>query len=74
MFIENKKSWKFLAKKSNWKIFLVKINKEWITEKILKTLTNKESDFIFKSKNSLFNLSLSLQIVKYVPLEIYLNL
>lgn len=51
MFIENKKSWIFLAKKVFWKKILVKITEEGITENLLVTLTKKECDFIFDSEN-----------------------
>jgi len=51
MYIENKKSWQFLAKKSFWKKFLIKINQDWISEDLLAQLTKKECEFIFESKN-----------------------
>lgn len=51
MYIENKQSWDFLAKKSFWKKFLIKIDKDWINENLLARLTKKECDFIFKSEN-----------------------
>ena len=49
MFIENKKSWKFLAKKSFWKKILVKIGEFWINEKNIRVITEKESDLIFNT-------------------------
>ncbi|MFK7780323.1 MAG: Fic family protein [Candidatus Gracilibacteria bacterium] len=49
MFIENKKSGKFLAKKSFGKKFLVKIDELGINEKNIRAITKKESDFIFNT-------------------------
>jgi len=51
MYIEQKLSWEFLAKKSFWKKFLVRIDSYWITKEIIETLTRKECNFIFDSEN-----------------------
>ena len=51
MFIENKKSWVFLAKKTFWNKFLTKIDERWITENTLTNITEKECNFIFDSEN-----------------------
>ena len=49
MFIEKKESWKFLAKKSFWKKFLIKVDGLWINENNIKTITEKECNFIFNT-------------------------
>lgn len=51
MYIEEKKSWKYLVKKSFWKKISIKIEKDFLTEKDLKWLTAKECDYIFNSKS-----------------------
>lgn len=51
MFIEEKKSWKYLAKKSFWKKFLVKLDENLIAESLIKKITEKECEHIFNSLN-----------------------